>query len=233
MGPPRRRVNTPPVLLAAAAATSLVGVLTWAWFAFTRPAPPPPENEESSSPRSSSAKPATGQQRGPKQGSKPSLTLACYALPPARVVNHLSDYFTVHLVFPGQPFDVSLLPYAYDPSFDRRRVLFHSTAEGQIHLTRVLGGLFVEVIPYAAEKLDCTPLPGTEETERIKLQQKLPDLFVKDVKTFVKAVYFVSSADETYPDEDTVVHETQGIRVNWVPGWDRLFQALGVPSTED
>lgn len=248
--PPRLRIVAPPVLLAAAAATSLVGVLTWAWYAFAptpvRPSrssscrvldaadPRCPAQSETVSESTSSASDPSGVKPRPRSGPKTSLTLAtnivrplarfgrcvprtltfspCHQLPPVEILNRLSSHFNVHLLLPSLPFDATLLP-AYAATFDRRRLLFHETSEGVIHVVRALGGTVVKVL----SGVEGIPIPGADS---VAVRDDIAvERLVKEVRTFVGDVVLVGKGSEG-------AQLGKGVRA--VGGWEELLDVFGV-----
>lgn len=235
--PPRRRPIAPPLLLAAAAATSLAGVLAWAWYALApaqvRPPPssrlarvpssPPLAQDE---PHSQAASTSTPVPKRAQTGPKPSLTLATplvraprprtrltgnspprrTQLPPCAILDRIAAQYTLHLVLPTQPFPASALP-PYGPAFDRRRLLFHETSEGLVHVARVLGGTFVK----ARTELEGTGIPG-EVVAELELAR-----LVKDVAAFVGHVVVVGAGEQAV-----------GKGVKTVDGWEELCVLLDV-----
>lgn len=149
-----------------------------------------------------------------------SLTLDGLQLPPPWLIERITREYILHLVL--YAVEPRILPDDYSALVDDNRVLFHSTAQGVVHMARALGGTFITVRPGVAG-LDPpqngeTPIPAAE----------LPmDKLVSDVKSFVAGVIVVcTAADVESHLRQLQEHPRQVVKV--VPGWQGLADALAV-----
>lgn len=142
-------------------------------------------------------------------------------LPPVWVLQRLLAVYNVHLLLPATaPYD---LPAKYladiaatGTALDTRRLLFHQTAEGKVHMARVLGGWFVDVADGVAG--DDSTVPS--HLERIGLSQ-----LVGDIRTFVSGVVVVCGSSTEKLDVQTAVGE-QSRNFKVVVGWEGLVDVL-------
>lgn len=150
-----------------------------------------------------------------------SLTLL--QLPPPAVLARLAEYYTLHLMLPSAMSD-RVLPPEYinaikDSEFDTRRIVYHSTDEGKIHLARVLGGTLVDVSA-SIRKYDeqlFEPRLVAASSAQIAL--------ARDVATFVQGVVIVCSVLEK---STLLVGMVESRTLKFADSWDGLLSVLAI-----
>lgn len=98
---------------------------------------------------------------------------------------------------------------------DSRRVIYHETIEGKLHIARALGGIYILVISESSS----APSPSDEELVK----------FIKDVKAFVRDVIILDVSpilvEETRGAIQQAVEKNGG---RFVRDWEELNDLLGI-----
>ena len=136
-------------------------------------------------------------------------------------MERLSEYYNLHLILPTRK-STTTLPDQYLASlsaseFDTRRIVYHETPEGKIHLARVIGGRFVNVSLTIRED----EIILDEGAEEIGIER-----LVKDVTSFVQGIVLVGSEGGEVEELKLELGESRTLKI--VVGWEGLIDVLGI-----